>query len=86
MTERRDQIIELLKREMIGPDPIEWEGCCQENGEEILTVDTPYNRYIAGILHPRGALDSDAEKACVSGAREEVVEEAEEEGTENIAS
>lgn len=83
MTERRDQIIELLKREMIGPDPIDWEGCRQENGEEILTVDTPYNRYIAGILHPRGALDSDAEKACVSGAREEVAEEAEEEETEN---
>ena len=32
MTERRDQIVELLKREMIGPDPIDWEGCRQENG------------------------------------------------------
>ena len=38
MTERRDQIIELLKREMIGPDPIDWEGCLQPDGEEILSV------------------------------------------------
>ena len=80
MNERRDQIIELIKKEMIGPDPIDWEGCRQEDGEEILTVDTPQNRYIAGILYPKGVLDSEAEASRVEGAREEVKgdEEAEE--------
>ncbi len=77
MKERRDQIIELIKREMIGPDPIDWEGCLQEDGEEILTVDTPQNRYIAGILYPKGVLDSDAEASRVEGAKEEIAEDEE---------
>ena len=36
MKERRDQIVELIRKEMIGPDPIDWEGCRQDDGEEIL--------------------------------------------------
>ena len=77
MRERRDQIVELVKREMIGPDPIDWEGCLQPDGEEILSVDTPQNRYIAGILYPKGVLDSEAEASRVEGSREEVAEEEE---------
>ena len=71
MKERRDQIIDLIKREMIGPDPIDWEGCRQEDGEEILTVDTPQNRYIAGILYPKGILDAEAEASMVENMVEE---------------
>ena len=77
MKDRRDQIIELIKKEMIGPDPIDWEGCRQEDGEEILMIDSPQNRYIAGILYPKGVLDSEAEASRVEGAREETSEDEE---------
>lgn len=49
---RRDQIIEFIEREFIGPDPIDWPGMTQDNGQEILTTDPPRTRYIAGILYP----------------------------------
>ena len=47
---RRDQLIEFVEREFIGPDPIDWPDMTQSNGEEILTSDPPRIRYIAGIL------------------------------------
>lgn len=50
---RRDQLIAFVEREFIGPDPIDWEGLQQENGEEILISDPPRTRYIAGILFPK---------------------------------
>lgn len=50
---RRDQIKAFVEREFIGPDPIDWEGLKQENGEEILISDPPRTRYIAGILFPK---------------------------------
>ena len=53
MDTRRDQIIEIIKRDLIGPDPIDALGRIQENGEEILYLDPPIKRYIAGILFPR---------------------------------
>ena len=56
--DRRDLIIDYVKREFIGPDPIEWEGLRQENGEEILVSDPPSNRYIAGVLYPRDSISS----------------------------
>lgn len=52
---RREQIKKLVEQELIGPDPIDWEGLRQENGEEILTSDPPRVRYIAGILFPRNS-------------------------------
>jgi hypothetical protein len=51
---RRDQIIEIIKREFIGPDPLPIEDMVQENGEEIITSDNPLIRYSAGILFPQG--------------------------------
>lgn len=54
---RREQIIEIVKKEFIGPDPIDWEGLVQENGEEILSGDPPTKRYIAGILFPQSTLE-----------------------------
>ena len=51
--DRRKQILKLVEKEFIGPDPIEWEGYKQENGEEILISDPPRTRYIAGILYPQ---------------------------------
>ena len=50
---RRNQLVELVEREFIGPDPIDFEGYRQENGEEILCSDPPRTRYIAGILFPQ---------------------------------
>ena len=56
---RRDQLIEYVEKEFIGPDPIDWPGMTQSNGEEILTTDPPRTRYIAGILFPKDTTDSD---------------------------
>jgi len=53
MDTRRDQLIEVVEKEFIGPDPIDWEGMTQGNGEEIIRTDPPHIRYLAGILYPR---------------------------------
>lgn len=53
MDDRRTQIIDIIKREFIGPDPLSVEGMVQKNGEEILSSDPPSIRYIAGILFPQ---------------------------------
>ena len=58
---RRDQLIDYIEKEFIGPDPIDWPGMIQSNGEEILTTDPPRTRYIAGILYPRETTDTDAD-------------------------
>ena len=52
----REQLIDIIRREFIGPDPIQKEGYIQENGEEILTSDSPLKRYSAGILFPQGSV------------------------------
>lgn len=59
---RRDQLIDFVEKEFIGPDPIDWHDpeMTQHNGEEILRTDPPRTRYIAGILYPRDTTD-----ACV---------------------
>ena len=54
---RRDQLIEFVEKEFIGPDPIDWPEMTQANGEEILKTDPPRTRYIAGILYPRATMD-----------------------------
>lgn len=56
---RRNQLIEVVEREFIGPDPIDWDGLRQENGEEILVSDPPFIRYIAGILYPPETVEED---------------------------
>lgn len=53
---RREQILELVRREFVGPDPIDKEGLIQKNGEEILSSDPPRIRYSAGILFPQGSV------------------------------
>ena len=58
---RRNQLLQLVEKEFIGPDPIEWEGLLQENGEEILTADPPRTRYIAGILFPQETTEEDTD-------------------------
>ena len=58
---RRDQLIDFIEKEFIGPDPIDWPGMTQSNGEEILTTDPPRIRYIAGILYPRETTDTDVD-------------------------
>lgn len=59
---RRDQLIDIVKREFIGPDPVDWEGMTQENGEEILSYpNNPLERYIAGILFPQEATEIDVQ-------------------------
>ncbi len=72
---RRDQMIEFVEREFIGPDPIDWDGYRQKNGEEILVTDPPRTRYIAGILYPRETRDTDVdereEEAMPPGVQDE---------------
>ncbi len=46
----RDHVIDFLKREVLGPDPIS--PLVQPNGEELI-LDSPKNRYGAGILFPQ---------------------------------
>lgn len=53
MDTRREQIIDIITREFIGPDPIDKPGMIQDNGEEILSSDPPRIRYAAGILFPQ---------------------------------
>lgn len=65
---RRDQMIDFVEREFIGPDPIDWDGYRQKNGEEILITDPPRTRYIAGILYPRETRDTD-----INECEEEVI-------------
>lgn len=49
----RDSIVEYMKRELVGPDPVPPH--LQENGEEILINEPPRLRYSAGILFPQAA-------------------------------
>ncbi len=49
----RSEIIDFLKKELIGPDPIKPH--IQPNGEEILVNEPPRLRYSAGILFPKAA-------------------------------
>jgi len=58
---RRNQLFGFVERELIGPDPIDWKGLIQSNGEEVLLTDPPRTRYIAGILYPQETTDSDVE-------------------------
>ena len=53
MDRRREDIIDILTKEFIGPDPIDVQEMVQENGEEILSSDPPRIRYIAGVLFPQ---------------------------------
>lgn len=57
-TECRDQLIDIISREFVGPDLIDYPGLRQENGEEILASDPPHIRYAAGILFPQKATAS----------------------------
>ena len=58
---RRDQLLQFVEREFIGPDPVDWDDLVQDNGEEILSTDPPRTRYIAGILFPTETSESDTE-------------------------
>ena len=58
---RRDQLIDFVEKEFIGPDPVDWPDMVQPNGEEILRSDPPLTRYIAGILYPREAREENIE-------------------------
>lgn len=51
--ETREQLIQLIKREFIGPDNVKRKEFLQDNGEEILIGDPPRIRYSAGILYPQ---------------------------------
>lgn len=68
----REQIIDFLRRELVGPDPIPT--MMQENGEEILENDSPTVRYGAGVLFPRQTQNQESERED-SGETEVIVEE-----------
>jgi hypothetical protein len=51
--EMRNRLVEFLRRELVGPDPVD--GFRQADGEEILVSEPPRHRYGAGILFPQAA-------------------------------
>ena len=79
MDTRREQIIDIIEREFIGPDPVNVPGLIQENGEEILSSDPPRVRYIAGVLFPQKVSKDDdtQENEPVENEPEEVEDEGE---------
>lgn len=76
--ERRTELLDLVKREFIGPDPIDWPGYKQSNGEEILVSDPPRTRYIAGILYPQEMLEEETAGVLENEMKEEPVSESSE--------
>lgn len=66
----RNQILEFVKQEIIGPDPRAPH--IQENGEEIVFPIPPHQRYSAGILFP-GALDFN-KKESLTDTEEKIIE------------
>ena len=72
----RDQIIDFLRAELIGPDPIPPD--VQDNGEEILITDPPRLRYGAGVLFPQGVSaekSEDVENTETTGFEVEIEKE-----------
>ena len=70
---RREQLLDYVEKEFIGPDPVDWEGYKQANGEEVLVSDPPRTRYIAGILFPQG-LPEEESSDFAEGEFNEVME------------
>lgn len=71
MIDYRNDIIDILRREYIGPDPVEGE--CQENGEEMLLMETPTMKYSAAILFPRKEPEPQIAEADIAHEQEEGV-------------
>ncbi len=80
--DRRNQLLKLVKQEFIGPDPIDWPGYKQSNGEEILSSDPPRTRYIAGILFPQDVLEEETSSIKENEMDESLFEEEESETIE----
>ncbi|MDD4382542.1 MAG: helicase-related protein [Candidatus Shapirobacteria bacterium] len=49
----KDQLIDFLKKGLMGPNPTE--GNVQENGEEIIIGSNPCDRYSLGVLFPQSS-------------------------------
>lgn len=71
---RRKELLELVKREFIGPDPIDWPGYKQPNGEEILISDPPRTRYIAGILYPQQMPEEETSGVLENELNEDIID------------
>jgi hypothetical protein len=55
----RESIIEIIKKEIIGPNPIDLLGYRQSDGEEILFMEPPRIKYSAGILYPQESMNEE---------------------------
>ena len=55
----RDNVLDLVYREVVGPDPSSDKDLNQENGEEILINYNPRSRYGAGILFPQNCTNQE---------------------------
>lgn len=69
----REQIIDFLRRELVGPDPIP--KMVQDNGEEILENDSPTVRYGAGVLFPKQTQNQESEREDSGETQATVAEE-----------
>ncbi|MDD5791434.1 MAG: helicase-related protein [Erysipelotrichaceae bacterium] len=76
--ERRKELLNLIRKEFIGPDPIDWPGYKQSNGEEILVSDPPRTRYIAGILYPQDIQEEESSTISENEIEEEMTSQSDE--------
>ncbi|MGE5410748.1 MAG: helicase-related protein [Clostridiales bacterium] len=74
----RHDIINFIKKELVGPDPIKPH--IQENGQEILINEPPRLRYGAGVLFPRAATFNKTDS--ITTEEERVLEKFEDENKE----
>lgn len=72
----RSEIVDFIRREFIGPDPIAPH--IQENGEEILFNEPPRVRYSAGVLFPRNTSQETTNKNLAEEVAEAKIEKDEE--------
>ena len=61
MKDERNTVIECLKKEIIGPS---------DGANEILYGDSPFDRYISGILHPQDELFNESEDEIYTSGEE----------------
>lgn len=59
---RREELYDIINREMIGPNVIDWQGHKTPEGEEVLFGDGPNKRYIAGTLYPKSLPEQAADE------------------------
>lgn len=69
---RDEELLAGLRRELLGPA----EGAESKDRDEVLTQDTPIDRYLAGVLYPRPADEGAAERKREEAAAQNGLDDA----------